>query len=245
MLCSQILGSRRAACTPRLPPLPARVEDVRGAEGLQRCGAVAESMPLIPPLFGGNSANEVCKKVDKGRGYGAGHVQRRHVQHNDYAVPAGLAPHHQREITRVKTGMFEVATCRRAILLVLGIPVYVYVEAETPRGLARPYARIRGLEATARLQSPRLPFHNLMRNARCYAPLALALKSLLESDDELGKIGGRRYQTTRSRRIEHTWTVRKRMPVRQIRHCHSRDKIFGNRLNERTITHAEIGRAHV
>src|SRR5213080_3293004 len=123
MLCSQILGSRRAACTPRLPPLPARVEDVRGAEGLQRCGAVAESMPLIPPLFVGNSANEVCKKVDKGRGYGAGHVQRRHVQHNDYAVPAGLAPHHQREKTRVKTGMFEVATCRRAVLLVLGIPV--------------------------------------------------------------------------------------------------------------------------
>jgi hypothetical protein len=56
-----------------------RVEDVRAAEGLQRCGAVAESMPLIPPLFVGNAANEVCKKVDKGRGYWAGHVQRRHI----------------------------------------------------------------------------------------------------------------------------------------------------------------------
>src|SRR6266404_2253337 len=122
------------------------------------------SVYLIPPLFVGNAANEVCKKVDKGRGYGAGHVQRRHVQHNDYAVPAGLAPHHQREKTRVKTSMFEVVACRRAVLLVLGIPVYVYVEAETPRGLACPYARSRGLQATARFHSSRLPFHDLMRN---------------------------------------------------------------------------------
>src|SRR5260370_707984 len=104
--------------------------------------------------------------------------------------------------------MFEVAACRRAVLLVLGIPVYVYVEAETPRGLARSYARIRGLQATARFQSSRLPFHDLMRNARCYAPLGLALKSLLDSDDELGKIDGRRHQTTRTLRIQPTATVR-------------------------------------
>src|SRR5260370_18338925 len=112
------------------------------------------------------------------------------------AVPAGLAPHHQREKTRVKTGMFEVAACRCAVVLVLGIPVYVYVEAETPRGLARLCARIRGFQATAWLHSPRLPFHDLMRNARCYPPLRVALKTLLDSDDELGKIAGLRNQTT-------------------------------------------------
>src|SRR5207245_4113779 len=133
---------------------------------------------------------------------------RRYVQHNDDAAPAGLAPHHQREKTRVNTGMFEVVACRRGVLLVLGIPVYVYVEAKTPRGLARLYARIRGLQATARLHSPRLPFHDLMRNARCYAPLGLALRSLLDSGDELGKIGGRGRQTTRRRRVDHTWNVR-------------------------------------
>jgi hypothetical protein len=73
----------------------------------QRCGALAQSMPSVPPLFVGNAANESLKKGELG--HRAGHVLRRHVQHNDYAVPAGLAAHHQREKTRVKTGMCEVA----------------------------------------------------------------------------------------------------------------------------------------